>query len=149
MAVVEQFDRGMIERYLRTNELKFLRDDDGDYQVDFGYDEETECELSILLAASGSRQSIYTMLVTSSRLVARAEWGRVVAICNEWNELKRWPKAYFHARNLASDSHGAIILEEQIDLSPGIHWELFESWTSLMIGASFQFWVWAHKKRQL
>ena len=149
MAVVEQFSRSMIERYLRVNQLRSLRDSDGDFHVEFGYEDETGCELTVLLEATGAEQSIYSVVVVSNRRVPRNEWGRVVALCNEWNEDTRWPKAYFHVRSAASDMHGSVILEEHIDLEAGIHWELFESWTTLVIGAGFRFWKWAHQEKGL
>ena len=149
MPVVERFDRELIERYLRGYDISYTRNNTGDFTVKFDYDGAVGGTLSMLFAATGAQQSVYAVTVVCSRTVARNAWGKAVAHCNEWNQDKRWPRAYLYVEHPTSDVVGHVMLDESIDLGPGIHWELFERWTSLMILSSHEFWKWAHGEKGL
>src|SRR6185312_13136494 len=128
MPIVRSFDRSMIESCLRTNQMKFLRDNDGDFRVEFGFDDEMGCELTISLAAAGQQHDIFSMLIFTDKRIPNWDWNRVIQVCNEWNDTRRWPKAYLHVRD-TSDSTAGILLEQSIDLEHGIHQELFDDLT--------------------
>ena len=55
MGFVETFGHAMIEAFLDEGELHYLRDRDGDFVVEFGYDEEIPGHPRFLLAAVGRR----------------------------------------------------------------------------------------------
>jgi len=149
MPTVQKFDHTMIEKYLKNRELKYLRDSEGDYRVDFAYDEDTGCEMTVWLIASGRNHEIYSVLVLSDKAIPKSDWGKAAMLCNTWNKERRWPKAYLFVRDPATDMRGEIRLEQQIDLEQGIHQELFNDFTNTMILGSFLFWEWAHKEQGL
>jgi hypothetical protein len=148
MSAVQKFDHSMIEAYLRGRELKFLRDSDGDFVLEWERDETIGCELRMLLAAAGKNKDIYSILVRSNRRIPRQDWERCVSLCNTWNREKRWPKAYVFWLE-GDDASGQILLEGQIDLAKGIHSELFADFTETILGTAFQFWKWAHQEHGL
>ena len=149
MAYVQTFDRSMIESSLRSASLRFLRDDDGDFIVQFGYDSATDCEINIGFDVSGNTHSVYSIHGTSDKRIPRNDWGRVVMMCNTWNKERRWPKAFLYTRNPGSDATATIVLEENLDLDTGIHQELLDDFTLTTISGILQFWKWAHQEQGL
>ncbi len=149
MAVVEQFDHAMIERYLKTVGMRFLRDEDGDFLVQFGYSEPQGCELSLYFIAGGQKKDIYVLRAFSDKRIAKDEWSRAIMLCNTWNSERRWPKAYLEVKNPATDTFGMILLEEQIDLEKGIHQELFDDFSNTFVVTVGSFWKWAHQEKGL
>lgn len=149
MPNVQRFDRSMIERYLKQTGYKYLRDSDGDFHVNFHYEEDTGCELSILLCAEGKGSEIYSIRVLSDKRIPKSDWGRAIMLCNTWNKERRWPKAYLHVSDPAKDTVASIVLEQQIDLEKGIHQELLDHLTSSILLGGYVFWQWAHKENGL
>jgi len=134
----------MIERYLKQHGLRYLRDSDGDFQVQFAYDEDVGGELTIYCGAEGRDHDIYVVRISSSRMVPKAEWGRAITLCNTWNKDKRWPKAYLRVKDPSTDVVGGIFLEEELNLEAGVHFELLDSYTTTAIAAANEFWRWLH-----
>ncbi len=149
MAAVQRFDHSMIERYLRARSLKFLRDSDGDFIVQFSYNDEMGCSVDMYLMVQGQQKDIYSVWGVSDRRIPKNDWGKAIMLCNEWNKLRRWPKAYLYVKDPATDTTGSIRLEYQIDLEEGIHQELFDDFTSSGIDGTFAFWKWAHQEQGL
>lgn len=149
MSVVQRFNRTMIENCLRANQLRFLRDNDGDFRVEFGYNEKYGCEISFSLSVAGSQNDVYSIIAISDKRIPRHDWAKAVTICNEWNAQKRWPKAYLHVRDVATETYGAILLEQDIDLEPGVHQELLDHFTLTAFATSMSFWEWAHTTQGL
>jgi putative sensory transduction regulator len=149
MPTVETFNRGMIEKYLKANDLRFLKDEDGDFVVDFAYDEDCGCELSFRLLAEGQQSEIYVIRAMADKRIQKADWGRAIMLCNTWNMERRWPRSYLYVRDQSKDTTGGIVLEEQIDLEKGIHQELLDHYTDTVMSAAYSFWQWAHKEQNL
>ncbi len=147
MAGVVPFSRGLIERYVQHEELKFLKDSDGDYVIPYGYSDGLGCALRFLLMATGQNEEIYAVVVHSDRRIPREDWGKAILLCNTWNTEKRWPKAYLKYNE--DESTGSIILEEQIDLEDGVHPELFDAYTRRVMACAVSFWEWAHEEQGL
>src|SRR5262245_55330367 len=107
MAVVEQFTRPMIEKYLKSVGVRYLMDNDGDFVVQFGYSEAQGCELSFYFIAGGKSNEIYVIRAFSDKRIPRDEWARAVMLCNTWNSERRWPKAYLQVKDPPTDTYGA------------------------------------------
>ncbi len=148
MATVQKFDHSMIERSLRASQMKFLRDSDGDFIVQFGYSDDMGCELDVYLIVGGRQADIYNVMGMSNMRIPKNDWGRAVMLCNTWNKEKRWPKAYLNVKD-PNDATATIIVEQQIDLEKGIHQELLDDFTLTMISGMLHFWEWAHKEQGL
>ena len=147
MAIVQTFARGQIEKYLRKMELKFLQDSDGDFLVQFGYDDDYGCEITVYMMAAGKRSDVYSIRINSDKRIPKRDWGQALMLCNTWNKERRWPKAYLSVRDPNNDTTASISLEFDIDLEQGIHQELLDDLTGTIIAGGCQFWEWAHKEQ--
>jgi hypothetical protein len=143
MATVQPFSYSMIEAFLSSRGYRFLRDQDNDFILQFRYDDETDSELTFYLMVQGQRRDIYCILCHSTKRIASEDWARVIMLCNTWNLERRWPKAYLRVNE--QQSHGEVILEENLDLEQGIHQELLNDFSATAIAASFAFWKWMHQ----
>lgn len=148
MGSVETFSPTMVETYLRSRRLAYQRDGDGDFRIAFAYDAELGCALDCWMIVGGRDRQILAFRAVGQRPIPRGEFSRVLALCNEWNRDRRWPKAYLFHRSV-DDEPGAIYLEENIDLAPGIHQELLDDWLDTMRSAAVEFWIWAHREQGL
>lgn len=153
MAVVQQqvqpFNRSMIEKCLRSTSWRFLTDSEGDFVVEFRYDEETGVELEIFFEAEGSKGQIYVIRGHADKRIPKNDWNKALMVCNTWNKEKRWPKAYLYVRDPSTDTTGTIMLEENLDLETGIHQELLNDITLTAVAGMFGFWEWAHREQGL
>ncbi len=149
MATVQKFEKSMIEKFLKSRGLKYLIDQDGDYRVEFAYDPETQCELTIWLLAEGSAHDIYRVLAMSDKRIPKSDWGRAILACNTWNKEKRWPKAFLYVRDPNADPFGFIHLEQQLPLDTGVHQEFLDHMTNMTIMGAHLFWKWAVSEQGL
>ena len=118
MPVIKTFDRGMLENYLKTNKLHFLRDEQGGFTVNFGHKEEIGGEFSISLSIEGD--SIYHILSMSRKEIPKAQWSEAIMLCNTWNKERRWPKVFLHVNNPETDITAMFVAEESINLTQGM-----------------------------
>jgi len=147
MPTIEKFTHDMIKKYLDSKDLRYLRDRDDDFLVQFGYDDRVGGSLDVWLMAEGPQKTIYHIRVSCDRPVAKADWGKAINLCNTWNKERRWPKSYLVVRDPSTDSHGSIYVEEQINLESGIHQELLDDFTDTTIATAFAFWEWLHREQ--
>ncbi len=147
VANVQPFTRSMIANYLKGADLSYLTDNDGDFVVQFGYEDIRGCRLSFYLMAAGKNADVYSIMVRSDKRIPKSDWERAMIACNTWNKDRRWPKAYLEVDDPTTDTTGEIILEGQIDLGKGIHQELLDSFTETLLLSGNMFWVWAHKEQ--
>lgn len=147
MPVVEKLSKQMLENYLREKELRFLMDQDGDFKVVFGEDEDWGCELEMWLIISGSKKEILNVQVKSDKHYDRGDCPRAIMACNQWNATKLYPKAFVHM--LEDGSSGILMCEGIIDLEQGIHQELLNDFITSQISGSFAFWKWVHQEEGL
>jgi len=137
MPAVELYHDGLViemaQRYCRNHDLHFLTDEDGDLLIPF-----SDMDLFIHLVSTGSKGNIYQILCRSTQEFDMARSDKAIALCNQWNEEKRWPVAY-----VSPDGDTfTFSLEQELDLVEGIHQELFESYTTTTIASCLQFWEW-------
>ncbi|WP_422926727.1 YbjN domain-containing protein [Singulisphaera sp. PoT] len=146
MGFVESFGRSMIEAFLEENELQFLRDRDGDFVVEFGYDEEISGHPRFLLAASGDDDEQYCLRGESMRRVPRIDWDRVLHLCNEWNSLYKMPKVYLEIDDPNTSTSGRVVCEQWLNLESGVHQEFVNEVTKTFFSACFGFWRWLERQ---
>jgi hypothetical protein len=149
MRFVENFDHSLIEAFLEDGNLQYLRDREGDFIVEFGYDEEIAGHPRFLLAAAGEEKEQYCMRGDTLRRIPRAEWDRVLRLCNEWNSEYKMPKVYFEVEDPNASTTGRIVCEQWLNLEAGIHQELFNLLTSTFFSACFGFWRWLQRQNAL
>ena len=149
MATVKNFDRSMIKNYLTRKEYKFLVDSDGDFLIKFAYDPDYACQMSVYLIVTGSKQDVYSVRIMTDKRIPKSDWGKALMLCNTWNKERRWPTAYLKVNDPDRDPIGTIELNYNLDLEQGIHQELLDDFTSIIISTGDAFWTWAHKEQGL
>ncbi|MCX6741502.1 MAG: YbjN domain-containing protein [Candidatus Parcubacteria bacterium] len=145
MMEVKPFNREMIEAFLKSNDLPYDVDEDGDISFGFSGDEKTGCAMRIWLMVAGENKDVYDLRIYADRTFPKEEWSKAVMACNEWNDAKRWPKAYFHVSD--PDTEGQVDCEGDIDLEAGIHQELFDDFSLTIITRAQAFWEWMHSEK--
>ncbi len=149
MGFVETFGHAMILAFLEDSELHYLRDRDGDFVVEFGYDEEVLGHPRFMLIASGDDQEQYCIRGDTMKRIPKAEWDRMMRLCNEWNALYKMPKVYLEVDDPNASATGKVVCEQWINLEAGIHQELINQMTSTFFTASFGFWRWLERQDAL
>jgi Putative bacterial sensory transduction regulator len=149
MGYVEPFSHAMIEVFLDDDGLNFLRDRDGDFIVQFGYDDEIQGHPRFLLAVSGNDQEQYCLRGDTYQRIPRAEWDRILRLCNEWNALYKMPKVYLEVDDPNTSTTGRVVCEQWIDLEAGVHQELVNQITGTFFSACFGFWRWLIRQNRL
>jgi hypothetical protein len=149
MGYVEPFSHALIEAFLDDDGLNYLRDRDGDFVVQFGYDEEIEGHPRFLLAVSGDDQEQYCLRGDTFQRIPRSDWDRMLRLCNEWNALYKMPKVYLEIDDPNSSTTGRVVCEQWIDLEAGVHQELVNQITGTFFSACFGFWRWLKRQNAL
>lgn len=143
---VQPFSRSLIQRYLDGAELTYLVDMQGDFRVDFAYDDEIAAAVSFWLMASGREGEIYGIEARSTRRFSRDSWEWCLYVVNEWNKRMRYPKAYLYVPDEEQGKTGEIRLEQYTDLEHGAHQELVDSLTATVMGGAMRFWSWLREQ---
>jgi hypothetical protein len=149
MGFIEPFGHAMIEAFLEENELEYLRDRDGDFVVEFGYDEEFGGHPRFLLAAVGDEHEQYCLRGDTLRRVPRSDWDRLLRLCNEWNALYKMPKVYLEIDDPNTSTTGRVVCEQWLNLEPGLNQDLLNRLTSSFFSACFSFWRWLERQNAL
>ncbi|WP_435017782.1 YbjN domain-containing protein [Tundrisphaera sp. TA3] len=149
MGFVEGFGQPMIQAFLEDAGLHYLRDLEGDFVVEFGYDDELAGHPRFLLAASGDDRSQFCLRGDVLKRVPRADWDRQIRLCNEWNALYKLPKVYLEVEDFNISATGRILCEQWLNLGPGIHQELVNHLTNSFFSACFGFWRWRERQDAL
>ena len=149
MGFVESFGHAMIQAFLEDAALHYLRDKDGDFVVEFGYDEQIAGHPRFMLVASGDEKDQYCLRGDVLKRVPRAEWDCQVRLCNEWNALYKLPKVYLEVDDPNASTTGRIVCEQWLNLDPGIHQELVNHLTNTFFSACFGFWRWLERQDAL
>ena len=149
MGIVETFGHAMIQAFLDDSDLHYLRDRDGDFVVEFGYDEEVLGHPRFMLVASGDDHEQYCLRGDTLKRIPRPEWDRLLRLCNEWNAQYKLPKAYLEIDDPNASSTGKVVCEQWINLEAGVHQELVNQMTSTFFSACFGFWRWLERQDAL
>lgn len=149
MGYVEPFGHAMVEAFLEEDGLRFLRDSDGDFIVQFGYDDEIDGHPRFLLAISGDDDEQYCVRGDTLKRIPKSEWDKMMRLCNEWNALYKMPKVYLEVDDPNSSATGRVVCEQWIDFQAGVHQELVSQLTSTFFSACFGFWRWMVRQNEL
>lgn len=149
MGFVENFGQAMIQAFLEDAGLRYLRDSDGDFVVEFGYDDQVAGHPRFLLMATGTDRDQYWLRGEILKRVPRGEWDRQIRLCNEWNALYKLPKVYLEVDDFNVSTTGRLLCEQWYNLGPGIHQELVNHLTNTFFTACFGFWRWLERQAAL
>ncbi len=149
MSFVQSFGHAMIEAYLEEEELHYLRDRDGDFVIEFGYDDEIAGHPRFLLIAAGEDHHQFCLRGDTLRRVSRPDWDRVIKLCNEWNSQYKMPKVYFEVDDPNASATGRVVCEQWLNLENGIHQEGVNGLTSSFFSSCFGFWRWMERQKDI
>lgn len=149
MGFNETFGHAMIEAFLEEEGLHYLRDRDGDFIVQFGYDDEIDGHPRFLLAVAGEDNEQFCLRGDTMCRIPREEWDRTIRLCNEWNAHYKMPKVYFEVDDPNTSTTGRIVCEQWLDLEVGISQDLVNHLTSTFFSACFGFWRWLGRQEVL
>jgi hypothetical protein len=137
---VQPFSREMVQDHLERMELKFTTDDDGDFSVDFSLNDEEEIVLRVVMTAEGPNDDIFVIRGVTNLMVPKTLWPKVIAGCNQWNQERRYPKAYLFVPPDEDTLFGTIHLEGQFPLGAGVTQPLVDDLITTLVQTSFAFW---------
>ncbi len=137
---VQPFSRDMIRDHLQRMELAFVTDDDGDFTADFSLNDEEEIVLRVVFTAEGPNEDIFVIRGVTNLMVPKTLWPKVMAGCNQWNQERRYPKAYLFVPTDEETLFGTIHLEGQFPLGAGVTQPLVDELITTLVQTSFAFW---------
>ncbi|GAC1374674.1 MAG: hypothetical protein NVSMB32_17740 [Actinomycetota bacterium] len=144
---VVPFTQDLVESLLRSEKLRFLRDQDGNFMLEFQRSDETGCDLRYWIIADGTNKTILSMSCMTDVEFPRSEWGRMFLLCNTWNADRRWPKAFLSLQDFKTSESARLVCEFQVDLQAGCFAELLKDTIDTMLSSSYQFWTWLHMEQ--
>lgn len=147
--VVQKLDPTMIEKFVKSRNWKYLRDQRDNFCMRFTHDDSTGCALTLWLSITGDKKEIYHILVGSDKKIPKSDWNRTLLLCNQWHQQYRWPRVYLDVADWSSDKEGEIVCDHYFDLEAGIHQALLEDLTRRVWGTANSFWEWVHKEHDL
>jgi hypothetical protein len=115
---IEPLSTELIERYLRSRELRFFRSDDGEefMMVLSNYE---QGKLHVNLRINGLRRDIVEISISPAAYYQARDRPRLMELLNDWNRDTHWPKAF--VRETPHPSRISVVGEGAYLLSDGIH----------------------------
>lgn len=93
-----------IERLLRKLGLRYIVDEDGDFQLILS-GEETPVQLRILILREGLMREVIAFVVRFEGGVPPFTEEEAIAVANHWNALRRWPRIFWRRGHFYGDFH--------------------------------------------
>lgn len=96
--------RRRIERMLDKLELRYMVDEDGDFQLILSGDE-TPIQLRVLILREGIMREVLAFVVRFEGEVPSVSDQEAFHIANQWNALRRWPRIFWRNGRFYGDFH--------------------------------------------
>lgn len=93
-----------IERLLRRLELRYMVDEDGDFQLILS-GEETPIQLRVLILREGIMREVLAFVVRFEGGVPSLTEEEALTVANQWNALRRWPRIFWRKGHFYGDFH--------------------------------------------
>jgi hypothetical protein len=136
----------MIHRYLEETGGAYTIDEDGDYIVEYDRDPDSGADLTVYLSILEGET--YSIQVVDEREFPKADWDRLIRLCNTWNSHERYPMAYLLVDE-DSPNKADVLLEHCTFLKTGATQQQLSDLTEEIIESAFDFWEWAHSEHGL
>jgi Putative bacterial sensory transduction regulator len=116
---IEPLSTELVERYLRSRQLRFFRSDDGEeFMMLPSYE---RGKLQVNLRINGLRRDIFEISISPPGYYPATERPRLMELVNDWNRETHWPKAF--VRETARPGQVSVVGENAYLLTDGIHVE--------------------------
>ncbi len=96
--------RRRIERMLKKLELRYMVDEDGDFQLVLS-GEEMPIQLRVLILREGIMREVIAFVVRFEGKVPPLSEEEALQIVNQWNALRRWPRIFWRNGHFYGDFH--------------------------------------------
>lgn len=149
MPTVEPLTHDLVERVLRKKNIRFMTDSDGDIKIEYNRDEDSGVAISVWVLFSGNDKTQLQFRTTGDKQIVRAQWSDAIALCNEWNRIKIYPKVYLTTGNDGPGAVADLICELNLDLSTGTFEEFVADQFMLAVASASWFFEWLHKEKGL
>jgi hypothetical protein len=149
MEAIRPLSVDMIERFLRWKGWNHWKHSDGTRMVNFRYDPISDRETLLRFMIQGKNLNVFQMSWSSDRRVSAERFDQAFRLCNEWNDHKRWPRAYVEMPRAAKNedetedkevTSGTLVLDLQFLVHKGIQQELFNEMVRDAIATGWDFW---------
>lgn len=131
-----------IEQYLHNRDLRFFRDEDGDFMV-FIYAPSGD-PLGFNLSIDAARH-IYTITGSNPRPIPIDNWPRLLGLINEHHCQSRWPKCCIYNTDKTDSNNqpvGLLSAEHHVLDFQLVEPDALEIITDITIRAIFDFFEW-------
>lgn len=116
---IEPLSTQLIERYLKTRDLRYYRNSDADeYLLLFST---LHGKLHVTIRLGGPGNQVLVISVTPAVNYPAAQRVRLMEVINDWNRDSWWPKAFVRQTSLPDQV--SVVGEQSIWLPEGIHFE--------------------------
>lgn len=141
---LDRFVRRAVERALTDTGFTYRTDDDGDYIVEFEYDQIADCILDFAFVVTTQKISTLDLLCHSDKDFTTKNLHALINLCNQWNSMRRWPKAYVIQKNNSVDKevYGKIVLENSLSIQDEVNYAIILRAIQVFAKTSFEFWEW-------
>jgi hypothetical protein len=135
--MIEQFGPHMIERCLRSEELRFMTDQAGNHVLDFSADDRSFPDFRAHVCAEGPDHNVLFIQIAPRDYYPASARVRLEAAAQGWNCSTRWAKAY-----VAESPRGVrVVSESGYPLSAGVHQPLVDDLIMSNLFAAKQLFV--------
>jgi hypothetical protein len=144
---IEPLSHKLIDGILRKKNIRFMTDSDGDFKITYSRDPDSGAEITVWIMISGKSGNVLAFRMYADAEIRRTRWSEAIALCNEWNEKRLWPKVYLYAQNPDTDEFARLQCEMNLDLAAGTFEEYVEDQFILSVASASWFFEWLHKEK--
>jgi Putative bacterial sensory transduction regulator len=146
--MITPFEKEMIVTHMKSRELEYDVDDDGDFRFALSVDGDSDVALAVFLGAEGANGDILSIRCIGMVSIPPDGWMQVMSACNQWNIERRYPKAALVISEIEEPvqdgptQSGQVHLMAHYPLGAGVTQPLVDDLITETVGGALQFWQW-------
>jgi Putative bacterial sensory transduction regulator len=145
--MITPFDKEMIVTHMKSRELEYDVDDDGDFRFALAVENGNNINMAVFLGAEGTNGDVLSIRGIGMVNIPPDGWMQVMSACNQWNIDRRYPKAALVISELDEPVGGAtqtgqVHLMAHYPLGAGVTQPLVDDLITETLGGGLQFWQW-------
>jgi hypothetical protein len=126
----------IFEAWLAKYEYTSPRQEGNRYFLSFSYDDQTDCQLEYSIIVGEGEHAMLSARGFSDKRFKSADRSEILELINEFHDNHRWPllRLRHQGRRLNIDT------SLDVDLSSGVHFELFDDILGRFMWSTYEFW---------